>query len=367
MQRINVDVFYAKPTMKGVLAEHMPTMCIARPIDALTGVRLGIGASLNGEKGDAYAMACFSMGMHKDLFCRLFGINIERSRWPSYGFPTSYVLDRGPGTKASLLDAIMKVVPHIQITPSRSGQSNAISESTHPRSTHIDGDPVYEIADGNYLDFLKRKIVETIDENLTSDVSARLDEELKDARVKPRPVALWNYFDRRLRTHAVSVPDHKLIRSFLPKRECTIKRSGAWIDAVRFKSDQLTASRLCEKITGNRSFKMEAYILPLCLRQIWIDYDGDLIETYLAPPIQGGVDDIDLTLYDLERMIDIRRDLQSEAKKEDLAIKMALEELYEEQTGRPASTTRQQRARPKRKTPRAMGELAIVQTLFGLK
>ena len=368
LERLEGDAYYVRSVQKGVLADEMPPMCIARLIDTLSGSRVGVGGSLNGEKATAYAMAFFCMGLPKQLFCSYFGIDLDPSRWPSYGLPLTYILDRGPGTKASLLEEILEFVPHVELALSGSGQSKAISESTHPRSTKIDGLPVYDISDMNYIEHFKREIYTTFDGNWRSDVRGRLTKELIENGVAPRPIHLWNYFDSRMRSDAIRVPVDELIRRFLRKTTCLIKRSGAWIESTLcFRSQALFESGLCERIVGNQSFKVKAYVLDLCLRHIWIEHDGRLIEAHLVPALAGDADDIDWTILDVRRNVELRQQLEREAREQDLAVGLALAEDFERQTGLAMNGGRQQARRPRRRTPEAMDELAVLHSMFGAK
>jgi hypothetical protein len=367
MEKIEGDGFFVQSIQKGVLADEMPPMCVVRLIDSLTGKRLGIGASLNGEKATAYAMAFFSMGLPKDLFFHYFGMTLPAYRWPSYGLPLSYILDRGPGTKESLIEEIQEIVPHVELALSGAGQSKAIGESTHPRSTKLDGLRVYELSNMNYLEFFRKMMWETDKENWTSDVSGRWTKELIDNGVAARPIHLWNFFDSRLRTHAVRVPEDELIRRFLRRITCRIKRSGAWIsDMLCYRSPALEQSGLCRSITRNQSFEIRAFAIDMCLRHIWIDYKGHLVEAHLVPALGSDADDIDWTILDVERNIEIRRRIEKEAREHDLAVSLALAAEFEAQTELPWHQSRQTARRPKRKTPDAMDELAALHKMFGV-
>jgi hypothetical protein len=366
MERIEGDAYYVKSIQKGVLADEMPPMCVVRLIDSLTGFRLGIGASLNGEKATAYAVAFFSMGMPKSIFCDYFGIETETYRWPSYGLPLSYVLDRGPGTKADLIEETKEVVPHVELAVRGSGQSKAISESTHPRSTKIDGLPVYELSGMNYIEYFKHEIFETVEANWTSKVEGRLTKTLIEDGIAARPIHLWNHFDSQLRTDAIRVPENDLIRRFLRKRKCRIKRSGAWIENMLcFRSTALFESGLCERISGNRSFEIDAYVIDLCLRHIWIEHRGYLIEAHLVPAIAAEAEDVDWTIHDVRRGVQLRAEIERDAKKQDLAVSLALAEDFEKQTGLKMHQGRQQTRRPKRRKPDALDELAAINQMFG--
>lgn len=367
MERIEADGYYVSSTLKGLNGEPAPPMCVVRIIDVTSGLRVGIGCSLNGEKAEAYKMALFCMGIPKQVFCSYFGISISPKDWPSVGYPLSYVLDRGPGTKASLWELLSKMVPHIEMTPAGSGQSKASVESTNPRKTRKEGRVKHRISNLNYFDYFKNEILQTIAENKTSDISGRQTlESIKD-HVKPRPIHLWNYLDRRLRNDAVVYDFQTVAESFLEKQQYKVSRSGVHLDILRFTSDALRETNLCSRITGEAALTVDGFILPMTIRQIWIKFDGRLIESHLTHALLGDHSGLDCTVNDLAQIIAIRKNLETEARAEDDAIAVEIAEKFKEATGQsPFGGTIQSR-RPRRKTREAMDELAAIQKLFGRK
>ncbi len=146
MERTEADVYYVAETTRGVVAEYSTVLCIARVLDTSSSLRMGIGCSLNGERSEAYAMAEFSMGIPKDIFCSYFGLTIEPSFWPSVGLPMRHIVDRGAGSKEELLCKILDHTPHVELAVSGSGQSKAPVESANPRKTTLEGAPCYVVS-----------------------------------------------------------------------------------------------------------------------------------------------------------------------------------------------------------------------------
>ena len=365
MERLEADGYYVSSTLKGIDGELAPPMCIVRIVDVTSGLRVGIGCSLNGEKSEAYKMALFCMGIPKEVFCSYFGISISPHEWPSIGYPLSYVLDRGPGSKASLWEALSKFVPHIEMTPAGAGQSKAPVESTNPRNTKKEGKVEHRISNLNYFDYFKQEIIQTIAENKMSDISGRQTLEQITDFVKPRPIHLWNYLDRRLRNDTVVYDFQTVAESFLEEREFKVTRSGAHLDFLKFNSDALRETNLCNRIAGNAAVTVGGHILPMTIRQIWIKFDDRLVECNLTQALMGDDDDVDCTVKDLEKIVEIRKNLATEARAEDIAIAMEIAERFEESTGESVFGGKTQSKRPRRKTPEAMDELAAIQKLFG--
>jgi hypothetical protein len=215
------------------------------------------------------------------------------------------------------------------------------------------------------FNYFKREIVRTARENHTTDVAKRLTLGMIEDSVKPRPIHLWNYLAGRYRTDGRHVAFETLARKYLTKKPIKIKRSGAFLSILRFKSPALSESRLCERVSGNRSYELEGYVLPMSLRQIWIDWEGMLIEAHLVPELLGGEEDTNWTVATLADMAQRRRDLIAECREEDIAHHLAASQMFEEQTGKPYHGGSYQKARPKKKGRESMDELAQIHAIFG--
>ena len=103
----------------------------------------------------------------------------------------------------------------------------------------------------------------------------------------------------------------------------------------------------------------------MTIRQIWVAHKGQLIECNLAQALLGDESDLSCTVKDLERIVKIRKNLATEARKEDMAVALEIAQAFEETTGKSPYGGITQHRRPKRKTREAMDELASVQRLFG--
>ena len=366
LDRIEGDAYSVTQVITGSTGEFVPPLYIVRLIDSLSGNRLGIGASIGGEKASAYQMALFSMCMEKQFFCSLFGITIGKNEWLNAGLPLSYVLDRGPGSAKGLLESMNTMIPHIENAVAYSGQSKALCESTHPRSTDLTDDRIFRTTRLTYLQYLKREIVKTVEENCASDVSARLTKELIEAGIKPRPNDLWNYFDDRLRSAQRSVSKEDAIRTFLNKVPCIVKRDGVHMeDFLTYKSPAFDASGLSRRVKRNQSMPMEAYVVPMCLRKIWLDDFPNLIELDMKVPMRAHGEE-DTTLADLERLTKIRRATNRKAGKQNIAAGIRARSRYDESTGEALNTGGRQRKPPKRKSKSAMDEVAELNRMSGV-
>src|SRR5690606_8667336 len=99
-ERVEADVYHTDDQPAGYIdGEELPTLAVARAVDTVSGMRLGIGFALGAEHSSAYNAMQFCAAISKQKFCALFGIEIKEDDWPSQGLPLKYVTDRGPGVR----------------------------------------------------------------------------------------------------------------------------------------------------------------------------------------------------------------------------------------------------------------------------
>lgn len=364
MEQLEADGYFVDVELKTLDGESAPAMVVVRIIDGTSGMRLGIGCSLNGEKAEAYQMAAFCMGVPKDIFCSYFGIKIDREMWPSFGYPLEMVLDRGAGTKGELLEKLSEMISSIEMARSYSGQDKATVESSNPRKTKTEGRPKYRKSNLNYIEYFKHEILRLIKENHTADITGRMPLSMFEAGVKPRPIHVWNDLVRRLRISSVSYDFQRVAELFLEPKEFKVTSEGIRLDTALFRSDELKDSGLCNKVSGGKSFEIDGYMLYMSLRQIWICFKGKLIECHLVPPMKGNGDEANYTVKDLEDISQIRKNLVAETQDEDTAIALEIAQLFEESVGKSMFGESVHSKKSNKKTIASKNEIIMLNKLF---
>jgi hypothetical protein len=144
-------------------------------------------------------------------------------------------------------------------------------------------------------------------DNHVSDASGRLDDELVLAGVKPTPLAIFNYWDQRGRNSADSMRFHTAIREFLAVRPAAIRNDAVYFYGRKYRSAELVATGIFDRVAKEGVIKTTAYILTMCVRHIWIEVGGRLYELDFVRSQRTLEGTVDISLRDLQLYDQMRR------------------------------------------------------------
>lgn len=314
MERIEADGYYVKERPIGYVDNTiLPPICVVTGRDLLSGKKLGIGFSFGAEQSTAYRMMLFSMAVPKDYFCRLFGVSLNPGEWVNEGLPSDFGIDRGPGARKDLIDEIEKRFPIRGIAPSWSGQSKATVESSHPKQVKIEGQPTYLQSKLTAVQLAKQEIMRLIEFNNTANMEERLDPDSELVNVVPSPNGLWQHYDQLYRNDAQSIRLEEAIRTFLTPVEFEVKEDGVYLKGRRFYSEELRMSGLLDHAGTSRGFatKINGYTLDMCVRYIWVEVVGRMIEVPAVLRIRGDDDSLFMSIAELDQWSEARRKVRS--------------------------------------------------------
>lgn len=351
MERIEADGYYTKECPKGyVEGTSLPPLCVAESRDVLSGLKLGIGFSFGKERSSAYRMMLFCMAVPKDFFCMLLGIKFVKGEWSSIGLPGHLGIDRGPGARKDLIEELEKRFPIKDLAPSWSGQSKATVEGAHPKDFHIEGQPTFIQSDFTPIDLMRRETTRLIQYNNSADMEARFEPDSELAFVPPSPIGLWNYYDKLFRNDAIPISIAEAVRTFLTPMEFSLKNDGVWLDQRRFDSDELRATGLLDKVarSGKDGTKIKGYVLDMCLRHIWIEYEGRLIFLTAKLRIRGDEETTYISLEELNQWNEARQKVNSAYSVHQHAASSEHMDRFKEDTGKEWDSTTRRAGKPKR-------------------
>jgi len=359
LERLNADAYTVDEVPIGVLdGEPMPALYVVRIRCLLSGLIVGIGFSMGGERADAYRMALFSMAMPKDEFCALFGITIDKDVWPSEGWPSWATFDRGPGSIAALIEEQELRIPITEITPSWQGQSNAAIETTHPRKLKSGGGKTYRQSAHNYVALAKREIERTIAQNQSIDMSDHLTPVMIRARVMPTPLGLWRYFDKRRRTDAHPVQVELAVRCLLTPVEFTVHEDGVYLHAMRYDSPALRETDLNDRVIAEGVFAVRGYVVDVTARQAWLEANGQLVRVEAMLPIRDHKGQLFLSLRELADLERVRAIIRSNFNEHRTAVQAESRLRFADNAGKDWDAGSTKSGRAKRRTPQARQEYA---------
>ncbi|MGB3432793.1 hypothetical protein [Achromobacter sp.] len=339
MEVVEADAYQCADRPQSYFGQKvLDRVCVVRGVCGTTGYVCGIGFSYGAERGLAYNAMLFSMAIGKRKFCSLFGIEIDDEVWPGCGLPGGIIVDRGPGAAVFSLEPLSKEQgEHIswafsELTPSGAGQSKATVESSHPRS--LPSEESNQIVQGELdpVQIAVREIRRAIADNEASSAEDRITPEMIREQVRLTPRAMARFLIGRARTDAKQVRFEDAVRAYLQKVKVKVNRDGLSYNELRYDSPALQLSDVLGRKTG--STDLLGYVLPFCIRHMWVETPSGLVEVDATLPIQDDPGQLYLSqvdLFEFKRLKDEGRRIQ---KMNASAVIAEQHTEYERQTGK---------------------------------
>jgi len=312
-------------------------VCVVRGVCGTTGYVCGIGFSYGAEKGLAYNAMLFSMAIGKRKFCSLFGVDIDDETWPGCGLPGGIIVDRGPGAAVLSLEPLNKEqdehVPWAfsELTPSGAGQSKATVESSHPRSPSSEEANQIVYGELDSVHVAVREIRRAIADNEASSADDRITPEMIRDQVRPTPRAMAKFLIERARTDAKQIRLEDAVRTYLQKVDVKVNRDGLSYNELRFDSLALRESGVLGRNAG--STDLLGYVLPFCIRHMWVETPRGLVEVDATLPIQDDPGQLYLSQVDLFEFKRLKKEGRRIQKINASAVIAEQHTEYELQTG----------------------------------
>jgi len=358
MGRVESDAAAISELPKGYV-EGLPLKPLYVTIrrDTASGAKTGIGFSQGSETSNSYRMAKFCEAVDKVRFCWFFGIVIRHEQWPMIGLSPSDIQDRGPGATKGAQSRIEEFRPVInELSPSYSGQSKAVVESSHPRTPTNDDAPSYVQSELRSVELARKAIFDLLKFNETCNIGDRIPPELDGLVSRPTPIGLWQTYARLGRNDAVLIPFEEAVRAFLDKVPATLTREGIVLADRRYLSDDELFEDVRASVTGNQEVRIFVFVLESCIRTIWMDWKGRLIELVVRyrVPVESVVEYMSLSEAVQYFENCKQRDLDHEDHRD--ATEVGIRNEYEDQTGEAWTSGKRVSGRPKRGGAAALNE-----------
>lgn len=357
LEIVEADGFTAHAHPRGVVDPcTLPRLYVIRGRCGVSGKLAGIGFSFGSEKETAYRMMLFSMAVPKAYFCGLFGVPHDPEKWSNEGLPLFYVTDRGPGAIRPKLEELQQLIPLHELTESYSGQSKATIESSNPRETHLEGEPSFLQSQSNTIQLARTEILRLMKDNVYSNASRRITPEMEAAEVAHNPKAIWDFLEQRGRSNAYSIPIADAVRLLLTPIEVVIKEDGVELEFQRYDSPELRATGILKKVKAMGHTTVRAYVLDLCIRCIWVEVDGKIIEVAAKLPISDDEEQLFVSLLERKILASIRRRTASDSELSKFAADSDFILLNEELMGHMPDDGRRKKGRAPTRTEESRRE-----------
>ncbi|MCT7328813.1 hypothetical protein [Ralstonia mojiangensis] len=322
----------------------LPPLCVIAIVDVASSCTVGIGFSLNSETSEAYRMALFSMAIPKKRFAELFGLTLRDGDWDCEGLPPFLISDNGPGKKLLAVKFDQIGIPMRECTPAWAPKSKATVESSNPREIKLEGAPTYVQSDLSPVGMAVREIDLVVTCNHQRDVTAKLTPDMIAAGVLPTAAGIWNYLSARGRTDANPISFERAVRSFLSPVTFKLRSDGAYLLHRCFNSTALREAGIFQRLSNGQTIDVRGYVLDMCVRHVWLDIDGRIIEADLALPIRDQQDP--LTFTELQDLACQQAILASELREHRHAADSESRQRFKQTTGMDRDAGKRKSGRP---------------------
>ncbi len=337
MQVVEADAYVVDLLPKGyVEGGTIRPLHVAIRRDFASGVKTGIGFSQGSETGAAYRGALFCEAIPKVEYCRFLGIVINEGQWPSRGVSPHDITDRGPGATSKAGARTAQFEPVVkELSVAYSGQSKAVVESSHPKSMNNVEAPSYLQSDCTAIELARRAVFELLAFNDSCDVSDRIDPSLERHVLRATPNEVWRALDARGRNDAVSIDVADAVRCYLDPVPAKLGRSGVELAGRNYFSKSAKFVHAREQLSGNQRVEIKVYVLEICVRHVWMEWQGELLELDVRYPVQVNEVVKYMSMAEAveyaEHLERERRNLQDHRR----AVGVEMKADYEKQIGKP--------------------------------
>lgn len=365
MERVEGDAYVLKEVPRGLISDaDVKPLVVVRLRDQRSGLFTGIGFSFGSETSSAYRMARFVQAVDKVWLCSLFGIRITAAMWPSEGNSPHDIQDRGPGGTDGAFAREDEFTPVIvEGSPSRSPQSKALIEASNPREPKVDDQLAHMRSDKNAFQLVVQEIWRLIRDNDSMNVKDRVSDDLLEEVSVPTPLRLWKALDARMRNDGVAMLREDAIRAFLTPAKAKLTRRGVELMGRVFRSDALDKSGLRECINGNQTLEVDVWVLEACVRHIWLDMRGKLIQLDMTAAYRTTDREFFVTLSELQERADQHRKWERKLPEHQQATEAHVAEQHRSQTGKSWRSAKAKPGRAKYGTKQARSEGARTRAL----
>lgn len=348
MQRTEADAYWVRDLPKGYTQalEIAPLVVVTMRCTA-SGRIVGIGFELGREKAQAYRCARFCAAVGFTEFGRLFGYEVPVEVGAPCGLPLVEVTDRGPGATERAHPSGHDLIPFTsQVSPSYAGQGKAIIETSHPKNSSDDEAPSFRKS-GMTVDVLaRRELARVLEFNDTANVHSRVDPSLAEL-VGPisTPNAVWRAKERLGRHDGLSIRFEQAVRSNLKRVTGSLSRSGLTLAGRNYYSKE-SLFQDAMAAAASRALEVQVHVLTVCVRYVWLEWKGKLMELDVRYPIPVPEGVLYMTLQDARRYEEATKDQNTRLDKNRDAAGVAYDEDFEAQTGQKRTATKRVPGRP---------------------
>ena len=189
-------------------------------------------------------------------------------------------------------------------------------------------------SDKNFVEMSKREIIQVLLDNAGSDARGRMLEEMYLAEVPATPNGIWGYMDDLFRNSGVGIPFDDAVRRFLSKHPATIQRDAVYLYSRRYRSPQFAQTGIFDDVARTGRVSVEVYVLVMCVRYIWIEYEGEIYQLDAIIPVAAAPGSAFISLGELKEIDQARKKAAREQEDIRLGAQMFYRNRLKDETGK---------------------------------
>ena len=265
--------------------EPLPRLQIVKIIDGLSGLIVGLGFGVGGERTSLYNQAIAIMALPKSILGELLGIVIRDDELPVCHLPRSYTTDQGAGSTKVVRDLMdtegYRGSPNM--TPPYSPQGNSPIEASHNTEAPKSGAPTYAVSKKTPIEMAVDVAREVMAKNRSKSVASRMTPAQAGSGIVS-PIQLWNDYAAKGRQAGVVMHPNEVITRFVPQVKFTVKQGQLTRLSVIYRSKELQATPFFREVFRHEGAELEGWAFDISNRIEWVRIGPKLIK---VSPISG--------------------------------------------------------------------------------
>jgi hypothetical protein len=301
LQTANTDVSHSLYHPTSVLTGvTLPKLAMAKVVDTLSGMIVGISAGFGVETTSLYRQAMFVTGIKKSKLGQILGMVIDDADWPTDLLPMNLHSDQGPGGAIDIRKIHDAIEISQSMSPAYNPRTNSTVESKHDKSRNLAGRPAYTVSNQSPLEMYREEIRNVIQKSKSANASRRANPDQLSRGINT-PLAIYNDFYSRGRVSGVALTFDQLVKTYLPTIELKVKDGFVTYKSIRYRSIELSKTAFAKDINKFEGAKITGYCLEICTRILWIMVDQRLIEVNAIDQVIAAADENSMTLYEHDK------------------------------------------------------------------
>ncbi len=254
------------------------------------------------------------------------------------------------------------VAPCRTMAPSHSPRSKSSIEASNPKKVATEGAPVVELSNLTPVEMFASELRALLEFNAQTNMSHHASPEISASGVALNPLGLFRFYSERGRTVAANMPFEEAVRLYMVRDKGELSERGVTRHGQLYCSGRLRASGYLDRVVNGGAVPIDVYFMAMCVRYIWIDIAGELVELEWEPVSRSYEEQYSMTEHEQIEMEQRAKADASEARQSHAATSTHHDKAFEREIGVKRHGGRTIRG-PLPKAKKAVAEAASIRSM----